>query len=138
MFLFFTCWACSLMGVYSFPRWCFYPEEAPCIPQRGLEPLFTGVRGIEILRTSSIRRSRKFTARTSCTDYENMPCGRCAKCPMLATVVALYNRRGFSWLRLWGKESRSVEEKGSFLPLTPRRRVSLSAFGRIAPLQRKS
>src|SRR5215208_4346502 len=51
MFLFFTCWACSLMGVYSFPRWCFYPEEAPCIPQTWLEPLFTGVRGRGLLRS---------------------------------------------------------------------------------------
>jgi hypothetical protein len=29
-----------------------YPEEALCIPQEGAEPLFTGVRGRGILRTS--------------------------------------------------------------------------------------
>src|ERR687897_3953144 len=41
-----------------FPTVFLYPEEALCIPQKGSKPLFTVVRGIRILRTSSFRNSR--------------------------------------------------------------------------------
>jgi hypothetical protein len=40
-----------------------YPEEALCIPQEGIEPLFTEVRGVRILRTSCCRSSKKFGLR---------------------------------------------------------------------------
>src|SRR5215212_5603602 len=55
-----------LLGLLAHPRLLlpsvvsFYPEEANVSHRRELEPLFTGVRGREILRTSPLRSSRKF------------------------------------------------------------------------------
>ena len=49
-----------------------------------------------VLGSSANMYSRKFAARNSYMAYKDMPCGRYAKYPMLATVVALINKAGLT------------------------------------------
>src|SRR5215218_10274160 len=92
MFLCVTFLACSLIRTTSIPcNIAFYPEETQCNPRlnvdsrRVITPLFTGVRGIGILRTSPFGDSPKldfrFTefsevqSRISCIDCLSEPQG---------------------------------------------------------------
>jgi hypothetical protein len=72
--------------------------------------------GREILRTSTLRSSRKFAARNSYMAYKDMPFGRCAFHLVLATVIALINIPRSAWKGKGTRDETGASDQGARRP----------------------